>query len=422
MVRKSRLLISEAYQMALSNIKLNKFRSFLTILGIVVGIVTVIVIASILLGLRQNIVSIIEQYGVDNIYASDLVTNHETTPQGRVRRKPLTYKDAQAILSQSEFIEDVAVIALDLGRFGQGFDSKIFYNGKRYNWAQTDGVTPNYAQITNIALTEGRFITPHDNTLRRNVIVIGVNTANALFQDEAGILVGKMVRMNGQLWEIIGVIEKRKNNVFGQNQEDGKVFIPFLTSQKVLKQNDDVQHIIQAKNHHLQDALGDVESILRGRRQVGYGENNDFDLKTAETFVKQFDSVTAAVGLVSIAISCLSLFVGGIGVMNIMLVSVTERTNEIGIRKTVGATKSSITLQFLLEAMTLTFVGGMLGVAIAVLLAQLIMFFVPNLPVSISLWSIFLALGVSIAIGLIFGVLPARKAANLDPIECLRFE
>lgn len=165
-----------------------------------------------------------------------------------------------------------------------------------------------------------------------------------------------------------------------------------------------------------------MEGILRQRRNVTYGEPSDFDVKTADSFIAQFDSIIGGVGLAAIAISCLGLLVGGIGVMNIMLVSVTERTKEIGIRKAIGATKSAIVLQFLLEAMTLTFFGGVIGVVIAIGISNLIMLLVPSIPAQVPAWAVIAGLGTSVGVGLIFGVLPARKASRLDPIECLRYE
>jgi putative ABC transport system permease protein len=228
--------------------------------------------------------------------------------------------------------------------------------------------------------------------------------------------------MNGTTWEIIGVIEKRKAGFFGENEEDRKVFLPFRTARKVAPTRDAVLQIIQAKSGQLNDAVLEVEGILRQRRGVKYGEPNNFDLKTADNFIAQFDGIIGGVGLVAIAISCLGLLVGGIGVMNIMLVSVTERTKEIGIRKAIGATKSAIVLQFLLEAMTLTFFGGIIGVTLAIGISNLIMLIFPSLPALIPAWAVITGLTVSVGVGLIFGVLPARKAANLDPIECLRYE
>ncbi|MBA3634583.1 MAG: FtsX-like permease family protein, partial [Acidobacteria bacterium] len=228
--------------------------------------------------------------------------------------------------------------------------------------------------------------------------------------------------MNGTTWEIIGVIEKRKAGFFGENEEDRKVFMPLRTARKAAPQRDYILHIIKAKTDQVQTALLDTEAILRQRRGVKFGEPNDFDIKTADNFIEQFDSIIGGVGLAAIAISCLGLLVGGIGVMNIMLVSVTERTKEIGIRKAVGASRGAIVMQFLLEAMVLTFFGGLIGVTLAVGISNLIMLFVPSLPASIPLWAVILGLTVSIGVGLVFGVLPARKASRLDPIECLRYE
>ena len=416
------LLPKEILKMALDSILGHKFRSFLTILGIVVGVFTAIVVASILTGLRQSIVAMIEEYGTNNIYAFHLTTGFGEANREERNRKPLTMEDAEAIMKQSDAVEDIASVAPQIGSFGDGFDDNLTYEEKNYRWALTDGVTPNYPQITNLILREGRFITEADNQQRRNVLVIGVNAADALFPNKEGEIIGKFVRMNSQQWEIIGVIEKRKAGFFGENEEDRKVFMPIRTARKVAPQRDYVVHIIKAKSDRVKDALLDTESVLRQRRQVKYGEPNDFDVKTADNFIEQFDSIIGGVGLAAIAISCLGLLVGGIGVMNIMLVSVTERTKEIGIRKAIGATKSAIVLQFLLEAMTLTFFGGILGVILAVGISQLIMLFVPSLPASIPLWAVILGLTVSVGVGLIFGVLPARKASKLDPIECLRYE
>ena len=180
--------------------------------------------------------------------------------------------------------------------------------------------------------------------------------------------------------------------------------------------------IVQGKADRLNDSVAEIEAVLRQRREVKFGDKNDFDIKTADAFISQFDSIIGGVGIAAIAISCLGLLVGGIGVMNIMLVSVTERTKEIGIRKAIGATKSAIVFQFLLEAMTLTAIGGVIGLAVALGISNLMMLLIPSMPAQVELWMIILSLAVSIGVGLIFGVLPARKAAKLDPIECLRYE
>ena len=218
------------------------------------------------------------------------------------------------------------------------------------------------------------------------------------------------------------MLEKRKAGFFGENEEDNAVLIPFRTGQKIAPGRGWILFVIQAKSGQLNEALTQSEDILRRRRNVKFGDPNNFDIKTADNFVKQFDSIFAMIGLVAIAISSLGLLVGGIGVMNIMLVSVTERTQEIGIRKALGARRRDITNQFLFEAMTLTFLGGMAGVLLAIGISKLVMVLVPSLPASIPMWAVTSGITVSTAVGLIFGVLPARKAARLDPIECLRYE
>jgi putative ABC transport system permease protein len=412
----------EIIKMALDSIRSNKFRSVLTVLGIVVGVMTAIIVASILTGMRNSIVQMIEEYGTSNIYAFHLTTGFGPPNREERNRKPLTVEDVAAIKAQSTAIEDIALIAPGIGNFGNSFDDNMTYEGRNYRWANTDGVSSNYEQISNVAIREGRFITESDDQQRRNVIVIGVNAAEALFPDQQTGIVGKFVRMNGQQWEIIGVLEKRKAGFFGENEEDRKVFLPYRTARKVAPQRDYLLQIIKAKSGQIPQALQESEDILRQRRGVKFGEPNNFDIKTADKFIEQFDSVTGMIGLIAIAISSLGLLVGGIGVMNIMLVSVTERTKEIGIRKAIGATRGAIVMQFLLEAMVLTFFGGIIGVILAVGISNLIMLLIPSLPASVPLWAVIAGLTVSIAVGLIFGVLPARKAAKLDPIEALRYE
>jgi putative ABC transport system permease protein len=413
----------ETLAMALDNVRSNKFRSFLTVLGIVIGVMAAIVVASILTGMRQSIISIIEEYGTNNIYAFHLTTGPRTTTDRAERlRKPLTVADADAVKAQASSVEDLAVIAPNVGYSGGPFDDNITYQGKNYRWGNTQGVTPNYANIVNINLKEGRFITEADEEQRRNVMVIGVNAAEALFPTQQNNIVGTEVRMGGLNFEIVGVLEKRKAGFFGENEEDNAVLIPFRTAQKVAPARGWILFIIQARSGQLSEALTQSEDILRRRRNVKFGDANNFDIKTADNFVKQFDSIFAMVGLVAIAISSLGLLVGGIGVMNIMLVSVTERTQEIGIRKALGARRRDITNQFLFEAMTLTFLGGMLGVTLAVGTSKLIMLLIPSIPASVPMWAVTSGITVSVGVGLIFGVWPARKAARLDPIECLRYE
>lgn len=414
---------TEVLRMALDSVRSNKFRSFLTVLGIVIGVFTAIVVASILTGMRQSLVAMIEDYGTNNIYAFHLTTGPRTnTDRSERLRKPLTFDDAEAIKAQASAVEDIAVEAPNVGYSGGPFDDNITYRGNNYRWGNTTGVTANYADLTNVTIREGRFITDADDDQRRNVLVIGVNAADALFPGEQSNIAGKEVRMGGLNFEVVGVLEKRKAGFFGENEEDNAVYLPLRTAQKVAPARGWLLFVIKARGGQLNEALTQSEDILRRRRNVNFGDPNNFDIKTADNFVKQFDSITAMVGLIAIAISSLGLLVGGIGVMNIMLVSVTERTQEIGVRKALGARRRDITNQFLFEAMTLTFIGGMIGVLSAVGISKLIMLLIPSMPASVPTWAVVSGLSVSIFVGLVFGVWPARKAARLDPIECLRYE
>jgi putative ABC transport system permease protein len=422
-LRVPKILLRETLAMALDNVRSNKFRSFLTVLGIVIGVTAAIVVASILTGMRQSIVAIIEEYGTNNIYAFHLTTGPRTnTDRAERLRKPLTVADADAIKTQAGAVEDLAVTAPNVGYSGGPFDDNISYQGHNYRWGDTEGVTPNYASIANVIIHEGRFITESDEEQRRNVMVIGVNAADALFPGKQGNIAGTEVRMGGYNFEIVGVLEKRKAGFFGENEEDNAVLIPLRTAQKVAPGRGWLLFVIKARSGQLNEALTQSEDILRRRRNVKFEDPNNFDVKTADNFVTQFDSIFAMIGLVAIAISSLGLLVGGIGVMNIMLVSVTERTAEIGIRKALGARRRDITNQFLFEAMTLTFLGGMMGVVLAIGISKLVMFLFPSLPASIPMWAVTTGVTVSTGVGLIFGVWPARKAARLDPIECLRYE
>jgi putative ABC transport system permease protein len=404
--------------MALGTIRAHKLRSFLTVLGIVIGVVVVIAVASILTGLRGRIVSMVEDYGTNNIYAFHLSTGPRLGDRDRSEymRKPLRPEDGEAILRQASAIEELANVV-----FLWRLDNTIKYRGQSYKEGHLQGVSSSYARVTNVSLQEGRFITEIDEEHRREVIVIGVNVAEALFPNRASVT-GTLVELMGRPFEIVGVLEKRKNTFFGENEEDRAIFLPYETARKLSPQSEEMMLHIRARSGMLATGLDQVEEILRRQRRVKFNEPNNFDRSTADKIIEQFDGITMYVGLFAIAISAVGLLVGGIGVMNIMLVSVTERTREIGVRKAIGARKRDIVRQFLFEAMTLTSLGGVLGVVLAVIVSYVIMFFLPELPASIPLWAVASGMFVSIVVGLIFGVWPAKKAANLDPIECLRYE
>jgi len=405
----------ENMKMALETLLAHKFRSFLTILGIVVGVVVVIVIASALAGLRKSIVDQLEGVGANNIYVY-----HRTMIQlGRMSReermrKPLKVSDAMAIKEQCDAVEDVAWV------FQPGMRNlQIQYRNNRLRSTEFAGTSANYGAVSNTKIENGRFFSDSEEQRRMAVAVIGPDAAEAMFVNSDP--VGKQILINGRPFTVIGVAEKSKTS-FLTSSADNFVIIPYGTLRRMISVDEQPYFYVQAKSGMRDQALDETESLLRRLRNVGYSEENNFDLTTADKIVEQLDSITAMLGIAMISISGIGLLVGGIGVMNIMLVSVTERTREIGVRKAVGATKSDIVVQFLFEAMTLSGMGGLFGVIIAAILSWMIVLLIPQLPAAIPLWAVVTGLGVSIAIGLIFGVWPARKAAMLDPIEALRYE
>jgi putative ABC transport system permease protein len=406
----------ENLAMALETLLAHKFRSFLTVLGIIVGVLTVIVIASILTGMRQNIITLVEDYGTDNIFAFHINTGIQIGRRSReeMKRKPLTLEDARAI-------KELCPSVLDVSWQGVPYNAQIQiqYKGNSLRNYDFTPVPYNYGTVTNVKLQNGRFFTASEDDHRMPVVVLGPSAAESLFSESDP--VGKQILLNGHLFTVLGVTEESKTGILS-SEADSSVIIPYRTYRKIMPSQDWHLLFIQAKPGMLSNAQDETESLLRRRRGVKLHESNNFDLQTADRYIEQFDSITATMGLVIISISGIGLLVGGIGVMNIMLVSVTERTREIGVRKAIGATKQDIVIQFLFEAMTLTGVGGILGIILAILLSYLITSLIPGLPAAIPVWAILTGLTVSIAIGLIFGVWPARKAALLDPIEALRYE
>jgi len=407
----------ENLAMALDTVLAHKFRSFLTVLGIIVGIVTVVLISSILSGARNDLVTEIEDYGINNIYAF-----HMSMDPGRGRRrsaeerkrKPLTVADAKAIKEMCPSVEDTSWREMP-----QRAQIKISYKGDSLRDFEFMGVPSNYGGVANIRLENGRFFSRAEDSHGLNIAVIGPDAAKSMFKDDDPI--GKKFQINKRLFTVIGVTEKSTSSIVGGG-EDSTIMIPYRTFRKMLPWSDMRILFIQAKSGLREKALGEIESLLRVRRRVKPSEDNNFELTTSDRFIEEFDSITGIFAIGVISISSIGLLVGGIGVMNIMLVSVTERTREIGVRKAIGASKKDIVLQFLFEAIVLTAVGGILGIIIALTGSLLIKALFPVFPTLIPIWSIVAALSVSVAIGLIFGVWPARKAAQLDPIEALRYE
>jgi putative ABC transport system permease protein len=412
-------LTGETLRMAFDNLRANRLRSLLTVFGVVIGVLVVVVVASILTGMRQNIVAAVEEYGTNNIFAFHLTTGPQLGPRDRseFKRKPLRVEDAAAIRDVCSAVDDVAHAA-----FMWIEDRTIAYGREAYKRASLQAVSANYADVTNLSIRDGRFITPTDDEHRRPVLVIGQNVAQALF-GPAGRGTGREVTLAGRPFTVVGVLDKRKGGFMGENEDDNVVLMPYRTGRIVAPRASDwMLLVIRAYSGQLPLALDQVEEILRRRRGVRANQPASFDLSTADRVIQQFDGITAAIGIIAIAISSVSLLVGGIGVMNIMLVSVTERTQEIGVRKALGARRRDIVRQFLFEAIALTLTGGVIGILLAVLTSRLLLWLLPSLPSQIPPWAVVAGLAVSIGVGLGFGVWPAKRAAALDPVEALRYE
>jgi putative ABC transport system permease protein len=406
----------ENLSMAVETILTYKLRSLLTVLGIVVGVMTVIVIASILTGMRQNIITYVEEYGTDNIFAFHLNTGIQIGRRSReeMRRKPLSVEDAQAIKELCPSVKDVSWQIIP-------FNSRIQIQHKGNRLLNYDfvGVPSNYANVASVKLETGRFFTDSEDLHRMAAVILGPDSAESLFPQSDPI--GKRILINGHPFTVLGITEKSKSGILS-SEVDSSVIIPYRVFHKLMPWEDKHILFIQAKSGMLSAALDETEGLLRRRRGVKLTDPNNFDLTTADRFIEQFDSITATMGWIIIAISGIGLLVGGIGVMNIMLVSVTERTQEIGVRKAVGATRLDIVSQFLFEAMVLTGIGGLLGILLAIASSYIITGLIPDLPAAIPIWAVITGLSVSVTIGLVFGVWPAQKAAQLDPIEALRRE
>jgi ABC-type antimicrobial peptide transport system permease subunit len=414
------LAVGENLWLALDTLRTHKFRSLLTVLGVLIGTTTVIVVASIIAGLDTQLVQAAEQFGtrVIWIYKLQMGTPHRLTREERLR-KPLSYEDAMAIKEQCPAVEEVSVaIFSEISEFGLP-PSSARYKGREMAGAQFMGVDANYLAIANSSLADGRFFTPTDDLHRRDVTVIAANVVEQLFQHEDP--VGKTIVVDGHALEVIATLNKFKG-VLGDSPDDRDIFIPYWTFRKIYPAAK--EHFVSALafRGQMDEAQDEIRGLLRRRRHVKPSEEDNFGLSTAESIITEFREIIGTVGLVMVVISSIGLLVGGIGVMDIMLVSVTERTREIGVRKAVGARQRDIAWQFLLEAITLTGSGGLIGIAVGWLLSFLIRMLVPSLPSTVPLWSVVAGFTVSTGVGLFFGLWPALKAARLDPITALRYE
>ena len=407
----------EVFWMAMDSLRQHKLRSFLTILGIVIGVMTVIGMVSVIQGLNKSFLAELQSVGSDLIF----VTKYDAVQMGRRsdeerNRKDLTYDDALAIEREAPLVKAVAV---DI--YVSPFDPlEVKYRNAKSDTAMVLGMNEKWPTVMSLYLPkEGRNITEAELTHSARVAVLGSELADTLFPGLSPL--GKEIRIGPETFTVIAVLNKR-GQMFGQSR-DNFVGIPITTLMKYFTYEKENIEIIAAPRTAgtLEETIEQITNVMRQRRKVPYGKPNDFSVFTQDSIVDLYNQITGAAYLVMIVISSIGLLVGGIGVMNIMLVSVKERTREIGIRKAIGARGRDILRQFLIEAIVLTGVGGLLGVLVGFGIALLVRAATP-LPAAVSLWSVAIGLFVSVTIGLFFGIFPAQKASRVDPIISLRYE
>jgi putative ABC transport system permease protein len=410
----------ESVRMALDTLRANKLRSGLTILGIVIGVATVIAISSVINGVNNRVQDIASQFGTNVLWVFrwDFIGIRPTAEM--LARKQFTLDDARAAQQLPH------VIGVNAGRqyanwnLGVGYVA-IQYKDKKVQNTTLEGDLPTFATVSDVKLIEGRPFTDDEEFRRADVTILGHDAAEKLFGTEDPI--GKEVIVNGDVFTVIGVLDKFKQ-LFGggSNPNDNKAVFPMSTFHKIHPEIEDT--IISVK---YDDAINksmvteEIRMLLRERRRVRVEKDDDFSIFGPDNILSLWAQITAGLVIFMFAVSSVGLLVGGIGVMNIMLVSVTERTREIGVRKAIGATRRNVLIQFTFEAMTLCALGGVIGIALGTIITLGVRYGV-HFPASVSTFWTITGFVVSCVIGLVFGIYPAWKAANLDPIEALRYE
>jgi putative ABC transport system permease protein len=408
--------VKESAYMALDTVRTNKLRSSLTILGVSVGVITVVFMVSIIQGLNKTVAEQIEALGSNAIWATKFDPSFGHQPNSEeLHRKELTLEDADAIRREAPSVLSVSPLYRKIAETVRSGD-------KQSDTPILLGVTPYYEFTQSSYVGRGRFITDLDVQERANVCVVGQDLVRALFPFTDPL--EKEVKIAGRPFRVVGIMEPL-GNFLGQSR-DNSIFIPIKTFEKYYPElhfPESVYVIIvrPISRAYVKSAVDEMTDILRRRRRVPAGTTNNFGISSQDALLDVYNQLTGATYLVLTAISFVALMIGGIGVMNIMLVSVTERTKEIGLRKAVGATRLNILSQFLIEAVVLTAIGGLLGLAIGELASILMNKYSP-LPAFVPIWAIVLGVGISGGVGIVFGLWPAWKAARLDPIESLRWE
>jgi putative ABC transport system permease protein len=415
--------VAENILMALDTLRLHKVRSLLTMLGVIGGTMTVIAISSFLTGLREYILDQTKRFGPDLVF----VTKYERIgmrfsrpSQSERMRKNITVEDGQAI-AELPSVEGVSP-SLFVGTMDPTVAGiSVKHRGLEANRPIVFGVASSYDQIRNVYVQSGRFFTQTEEDHRAQVTIIGAAVADSLFPGEDPL--DKELEIEGKVYRVIGVMEKAPGGLFGGDAfEDRQLIVPFETIKRDHPEIEDISLTVKARPGQFGKMVDQITELMRRRRGVTASRESDFGISTPGSIFEIISQVAGVASMIVFPLSAAGLLVGGIGVMNIMLVSVTERTKEIGVRRAIGARKSDIIWQFLTEAITLTAVGGLIGIFVGWAVSLALKRLAPTLPSIVPLWAVLLGFIVSCSVGLVFGLWPAVKAARLDPIEALRYE
>ncbi|MCX5800707.1 MAG: ABC transporter permease [Candidatus Eisenbacteria bacterium] len=403
--------VSESFRIAVSTLRAHKVRSLLTVLGTVIGVLSVVTIVSIIEGMNKYVSEKLVSEGSNTFYVDQfgMITNYEDYLEA-LKRKPLTLDDARALERLSPSVEAAGAVSTSV--------KEVRYRSKTAAGVSVLGVDESYESVQEVDVESGRLLSREDVLRRRPTCVVGADVVKKLFSGVDPL--GKEVRVGRHTYRIVGVGEK-KGSLLGQSQ-DSYVMMPITSFQKAFGSRSPVTIVAKARDQaSLELAQDEARSIMRARRKVPFSKPDDFSIMSAETFMEIYRKFTSTAYLVTVGIAAISLVVGGIVIMNIMLVSVTERTKEIGIRKAVGGTSGDIMVQFLIESLLLSGSGGAIGVLFGVAIALLISHVTP-LPATIRAWAIIMGLVVACGVGVFFGIYPAARAAKQDPIVALRYE
>src|SRR5689334_14532649 len=412
----TKLAFANGLVLAVQTIRSHKMRAFLTVLGVIIGTGTIIGVAAILTGFDSNMTAMLRSFGPNSIIVFKFPVGFRVgnlSPEERTR-KQLTYENAVHLRERCTACENVSAML-----FPNNGPITAHHKGNDVYGVDLFGVEEGYGRNQGqVDIHLGRFFTDEESNHRMPVAVIGADVEKGLFANIDPI--GKTITVDGHEFAVIGTMLKPAASFFGDT--DNRVLLPYGMMQKMFPNARENAIVVTAVNGKLPQAVDEVRTVLRIDRRVPYNKPDNFALSTADQMVSDFRQITAMTFLVMAVLSSIGLLVGGIGVMNIMLVSVTERTQEIGVRKAVGARRTDIVLQFLLEASVLTALGGIAGILFGWLISVISRLIFPSLPASVPMWSAVLGIVVSVGVGLFFGIWPANKAARLDPVVALRYE